>query len=252
MTTRVVVLAAGHGKRMNHELPKVLVPLNGRPMISYLLDSIKKSGLDARPVIVVSQDNESKVREVAGAQCDYVIQTERLGTGHAVKTTRAVLEGKADNIIVLYGDHPLVKPGTILKLAEMHAKNSGPLSMLTIQVPDFNEWRTPFHDFGRVIRNAQGAIIKIVEKKDASENELEIKEVNPSFFAFKTDWLWTNLDKLDNNNSQKEYYLTDLVRFAMDGGYPIATVNADPLESIGVNTPEHLELAQNLARKPSF
>ncbi|RJQ28457.1 hypothetical protein C4571_03740 [Candidatus Parcubacteria bacterium] len=245
MHTRVVVLAAGKGTRMNSHLQKVLLPFKGKPMIQRLVDAIVASGIDPRPLIIVGQQRE-EVQKTLGNQCEYVVQEEQLGTGHAVRCAEKALKGKADAIIVLYGDHPFVKAETVKKLYDLHKKQGCPLTMMTTEVEDFKEWRAPFYDFGRVIRDEKGMIRKVMERKDASPEELEIREVNPAFLCFDAEWLWQNLTKLRNNNAKKEYYLTDLVQIAIDEGACIASMNIDPAESIGVNTPEHLSVAKEI------
>lgn len=239
MHTRVIVLAAGKGTRMQSDMPKVLVPLNGRPMIQYLLDAIRASGVDARPVLVVGHQSDM-VRQAIGDTVDYVEQKEQLGTGHAVRCAESLLAGKAENIIVLYGDHPFVRSETIAALNQLHEREGCVLSMMTAIVEDFNGWRAPFADFSRVIRDASGHIVSIAEVKDATPAERLITEVNPAFFAFKASWLWDNLKRITDKNAKGEYYLTDLVGMAMQQGETIASMAIDPSEAIGVNTRDHL------------
>lgn len=246
MRTRVVILAAGKGTRMNSALPKALALLKGKPLISYLLDAVHASHVDEKPVIVVGQ-GASLVKEKLGAGYDYVFQNVQLGTGHALKITRPLLQHQADAIMVLYGDHPFVHLSTIKKLRFLHEREHRVLTMMTTIVEDFEDWRKPFYEFGRVLRNAGGEVVRIVERKDATPEQLRIREVNPALYCFDASWLWSSLEKLKNENMQKEYYLTDLVRIAIDEGERIASMDLDPLESIGVNTPEHLELATKIA-----
>ena len=245
MTTRVVILAGGKGKRMGQPFAKVLTPLRGTPLIRHLLDAVAASGVDPHPVIVVGFDAEA-VKKKLGNGYTYVFQKEQLGTGHAVRSAEAVLRGKADAVLVLYGDQPFIKPATIKALRDLHEKKRPAITMATVTVPSFeNEW-APLYDFGRIIRDGKGRIAAIVERKDATEAELKIRELNPSFFCFDAVWLWSHLSELENKNAAREYYLTDLVRIAIDGGARIASMDVSPLESIGVNTPEHLELVQKL------
>lgn len=231
---------------MNLAVPKVLAPLKGKPIIQYLLDAVQASGVDERPVIVVGQGADL-VKKMLCEGYEYVFQNVQLGTGHALKITRPLLQGKAESIIVLYGDHPFVHPATIKKLRFLHERENRVMTMMTTTVENFQDWRKPFYDFGRVLRNAGGEVVRIVERKDATEEQLKIREVNPSLFCFQSEWLWPSLEKLKNENAQKEYYLTDLVRIAIDEGERVASMDIDPLESIGVNTPEHLELAMKVA-----
>ncbi len=246
MDIRVIILAAGKGKRMNSDIPKALVPFRGRPILQHILDAVRSSGVDEHPVIVVGKDNGSVIREAIGQDVEYAVQEEQLGTGHAVRSAEAVLKGKADAIIVLYSDHPLLTGETIKLLRVEHERSGSAVTMLTTNVEDYTGWQAIFYDFGRVVRGADGKVSAIVERRDASPEELLIKEVSPSFFCFKADWLWENLKTLKNGNSQQEYYLTDLVHLALETGETVSAVSIDPREAIGVNTPEQLELAENL------
>lgn len=245
---KILILAGGLGKRMNNpDMPKVLISLNGRPLIDYLLAAIKKSGVCAKPTIVVGAKAEM-VKATIGSEYDYVLQTEQLGTGHAVMCAAPELKGRAENVLVLYGDQPLMKAETIKKLAEAHLAGGKVLTMGTVTVPDFEDWRGGFYDFGRIVRDEAGKVIGIVEKKDATEEILKIKELNPSYFCFKADWLCQNLDNIKNKNNQKEYYLTDLIAIACRQGEEIATVAIDPKEAVGVNTEEQLKLVEELIK----
>jgi len=244
--TKIIILAAGKGKRMNNQfLPKVLVPLAGQPLIRHLLVNISAAGIDSRPVIVVGQLADL-VKAELGSSYDYAMQTEQLGTGHAVASAKQVLQNQSDNIMVLYGDMPMLSPETIKNLASSHCQNNAVITMATFTVPDYNLWRAGFYGFGRVIRNSVGSVEKIIEKKDATPEQLEIKELNPSYFVFQADWLWQNLDNLKNNNAQQEYYLTDLVGIAKSQGKIINTVVINAKEALGVNTQEQLTELENL------
>jgi bifunctional N-acetylglucosamine-1-phosphate-uridyltransferase/glucosamine-1-phosphate-acetyltransferase GlmU-like protein len=243
---QVVVLAAGQGKRMaNKELPKVLVSFRGVPLIKHLLKSIKESQVCIRPVIVVGQKAEL-VKEALGSDYDYVTQTEQFGTGHAVAATRIALENKAQNILVLYGDHPFVSADTIKKLVADHIAKQATITMATVKVDNFTDWRQGFDDFGRVLRNIKGEICGIVEKRDATPKQLKITELNPAYFCFNAVWLWHNLTKLKNNNIQSEYYITDLVTLACTRDKRIASITISEKEALGVNTAEQLKLLENI------
>ncbi len=243
---QIVILAAGLGKRMGRsDLPKVLIPFKDKPLVQHLLVAIKESGVCQKPLIVVGQKAEM-VKEVLGSSYAYVFQKEQLGTGHALICTKEVLEGKVKDIMVLNGDHPLVTAEMIRKLANYHLKQGKVITMGVVKAPDFNDWKKSLYDYGRIIRDEKGKLIKIVEKKDASLDQLEIKEVNPNYFCFKADWLWQNASDLNNNNAASEYYLTDFLGMACQQGYEIATVEIEPKEALGINTPEQFELVKNL------
>ncbi len=250
MKTRVVVLAAGKGKRMGGEIPKVLIPFRGKPLIEHLLQAIQDSGVDARPVVVVGE-NGDRIKQTLSGNYEYVIQKEPLGTGHAVQATEELLRNQTDYVVVIYGDHPFLTPETIKNLDELHKKKGGPLAMMTTTVQDFNDWRFLFKDFSRIIRNDAEEIIYDIQVKDATPEELKVKEVNPCFFSFQGSWLWEHLRKLKNENKQKEYYLTDLVKMAIDEGYRIHTIQVSPIESVGINTPEQLAVARDILEKES-
>jgi bifunctional UDP-N-acetylglucosamine pyrophosphorylase / glucosamine-1-phosphate N-acetyltransferase len=248
MKTRIVILAAGEGKRMNHSLPKVLHSLKGKPIIQYLVEAVINSGVDLKPVLVVSPKNTEAIKEVLGDKCEYVLQENQLGTGHALQAAQSLLEGKTGTVIVLNGDHPFIKETTIKKLKNFHKEKNCPVTMITCIASDFDVWRQSLYSFGRVIRDENGEIERIVEEKDATSFEREIKEVNLNMFAFSSSWLWKNLDKLENNNVQKEYYLVDLVGLAVIDGECVTSMSTSPIESIGINTPEHLKMAEELIK----
>lgn len=246
--TAVVVLAAGKGKRMgamNGNIPKVLTPLDGRPMIAYLLRSIKQAHLNTKTVVVVGY-GANQVQKALGPAYSYVVQDEQLGTAHAVWCAEGFLKDRFKDVIVLYGDHPLVRPATIQKLHDLHRHGKQVITFLTTQVPDFSGWRAGFYDFGRILRDEQGQICGIRERQDAGPQELAIGEVNTGLMVFESSWLWQNLPLVKKNNIQREYYLTDLIRVAIQGKHNIATLATEAFECTGINTPEHLVLAHLL------
>jgi len=245
----LIILAAGKGKRMNSELPKVLLPLADKPLLLHLLDAVSAAGI-AAPVIVVGVGSE-QVRAAAGDRYRYVEQTEQLGTGHAVSMAESELAGRAEHVMVLYGDHPLVDADTIRRITAAHREGGAPLTMATVRVDDFDDWRGAFADYGRIVRKPDGSVERIVERKDAAANELLITEVNPSYFCFKASWLWENLKRLDNRNAQGEYYLTALPGLARDAGFPIHTVPIDPITALGANTPEQLAVLERMLAQRS-
>lgn len=226
-------------------ISKSLIEIEGKSMILRVVDSAINSGVDPKPVIVIGKNGDS-VKEIIGGRCEYIVQEKQLGTGHAVQCTENLLKGKAEAVVVLYADNPFVTSLTIKKLAEFWEKSKPSMAMLTAKITDFEGWRKPLSDFGRIVRNENGAIVKNVEKRDASLEELQIKEVNPSICCFDAPWLWENLKKINNDNSQKEYYLTDLVKIAIQGGGRCETIPVDAKEAVGINTPEQLEIARRL------
>lgn len=239
----VVILAAGKGKRMQSELPKVMHLLHDRPLVDYVVSTAEALGI--KPVAIVPDDSDL-VRDFLGKRATYAVQKERLGTGHAVSVAEPKLKGKVDHVVVLYGDMPFVTASSLQKLVDEHAAKNNVLTLMTVVVPDFHDWRTQFYDFGRIVRDINNNIIKIVEKRDASPKELNLREVNTAFFCFNADWLWENLKKLKNSNAAGEYYLTDLVKIAFDQSAKLSAVHIDPREAVGVNTKENLQIAHEL------
>jgi bifunctional UDP-N-acetylglucosamine pyrophosphorylase / glucosamine-1-phosphate N-acetyltransferase len=244
MKTQIIILAAGHGKRMQSELPKALISFCGKPFISHILGTVAESGVCSDPIIVVGQKKE-QIIEKLGPSYTYVFQEEQLGTGHAVMMAEAQSQG-SDAVLVLYADHPLVSSKTITQLVSTHESSGATITMATSVVPDFNDWRSTFVSFGRLMRDAAGSLVRIIEAKDATEEEKTITEINPGYMCFSSAWLWGHLHALKNENIQKEYYLTDLVSMAFSEGMKISTVAIEPKEALGVNTKEQLELIENL------
>jgi bifunctional UDP-N-acetylglucosamine pyrophosphorylase/glucosamine-1-phosphate N-acetyltransferase len=239
---KIVILAAGQGKRMNSELPKVLVNIKGRPMLWHLVNSVVNSGVDSEPVIVVSPDNKDLIKDaLRDFNCTFAIQEKQLGTGHAFKCALDVLPKETNYVFCLYGDHPFISEETIKKITTM--KNSE-LSLLTITVPDFEDWRKGMLCWGRIVRNGD-QVKEIVEYKDASEDIREIKELSPSLFRFDYDWVMPSINSLKNQNAQHEYYLTDLVKMASEENIKISSMGIKPEEAIGINTKDELDLAES-------
>lgn len=239
MTVQPIILAAGKGTRMNNpDLPKVLVSLKGRPVISYVLDTIKTAGFMS-PALVVGY-HQDKVKQALGSEYTYISQEEQLGTGHAVAVCEGDLAGKADTFLVLCGDMPLLSAATLQRVVEEHEKENAVLTLATLKTD-----QEAFYNFGRIMRDEQGKIIAIREYKDASEEERAINEYNPGVYCFSDSWLWEALKKIDKENVQGEYYITDLLAIAVEEGQRIASVKMETWqETLGINTPEQLAEAE--------
>jgi bifunctional UDP-N-acetylglucosamine pyrophosphorylase/glucosamine-1-phosphate N-acetyltransferase len=245
--TQIIIMAAGKGTRMQAELPKVLVPLNGRPMLEYLLDSIIKTKPELKPIIVVSPDNQATMAEaLKDYDVLYAVQEQQLGTGNAVASARSKVDPLATDIFVLNGDHPFYKVETLKDLPLNH---KGILSMVTVALDSFENWCSVFYHWGRVIRDKENNALGIIEFKDASEEEKRILEVNPNCFCFNKDWLFANIDNISNQNKQSEYYITDLVKMAFNEGYVVNTFSIPPQEGMGINSKEELAIAEELMSK---
>lgn len=241
----VVVLAAGMGKRMQSTMLKVMHPLHNRPLIDYVVGTVEKTNMATKPVVVVC-DTDSAVQDFLQTRAEYAIQHDRLGTGHAVAVAEMKLKNKVENVMVLYGDMPFVSSDSITRLMGRHVERGNTITMVTFEVDDFNDWRSAFKSFSRIVRGADGHIARDVQFKDASESELEIKELNPCVYCFDSAWLWENLKKIGTQNVQKEYYLTDLIQMAIEQGEKISSISIEPKEALGINTKDDLEVAHTL------
>lgn len=246
--TQIIVLAAGQGKRMGASVPKVLVPFHDKPMIDYVVDACIHSGINTKPTLVVGYQEEL-IKEHLGDKVNYITQKEQLGTGHAVKITQDQIGDDIENILVLYGDQPSITGAMIYNLAKTHIDNEKVLTMATVNVPDFNDWYSVFYSsFSRIVRDENGVLLRSVEFKDASEEQKNIKELNPCYFCFKKEWLFEKLNEIKNENAQGEYYLTDIVKYAAEEG-GIASVSISPEEALGVNTIEQLRELENVIQR---
>ena len=243
MIFRFIILAAGKGTRMQQHVPKALTLIGGKPILQHLYESVKTSGVDGVPVIVVGPERP-KLCDSWGGECDYVVQEQQLGTAHAVNVCRDAVND-ADALIVLYGDHPFISPQTLRNLADLHQKNHSVLSIMTTTVASFDTWFIYLH-WGRVVRDLQGRIQAIREYKDATDSERMINEVNPALYCFDAVWLWKNINQIKNINANGEYYLTDLIELAVTQGYEIASMSIPPEEAVGINTQEEREIAETL------
>lgn len=241
---KIVILAAGKSKRMQSDLPKVLMPLDGKFLISHLLESIKNIS-NEKPIIVIGHEGEL-VKSKLGDSYTYVIQEEQLGTGHALNCTKEIVSD-TENVLVLQGDTPLIKAETIQNLINKHLNSNATITFATSVSPDFLEWRSAFINAGKILRQ-NGEVVGIQEYKDAKEEEKQIKEINVGCYIFNAKWLWKNLDKVKNENAQKEYYLTSLFEIAFNEKEKVETIQIDPKEALGANTKEELAILESFVR----
>jgi bifunctional UDP-N-acetylglucosamine pyrophosphorylase/glucosamine-1-phosphate N-acetyltransferase len=227
---------------MRSALPKVLHPICGRPLLGHVL--ALTDALEAeRTTVVLAVNTIDQVRERFGAgphparPYEYVVQGERLGTGHALLQARPVMQGRTDDILVLYGDTPLVCVETAQAVAAARRETGALLSLLSFQCD-------PPGGYGRIVRDAQARVVGVVEARDATPEQLRITEVNSGIMCIRADWLWGALDRIKRSPIKGEYYLTDLVALAVADAGPgaVAAVEAaDPREAWGVN--DRVELA---------
>jgi bifunctional UDP-N-acetylglucosamine pyrophosphorylase/glucosamine-1-phosphate N-acetyltransferase len=236
----VVVLAAGQGTRMKSELPKVLHRVAGRPMVQYVLDAVAALGVE-KTVLVVGHGADT-VRRQIGEGASYVVQEQQLGTGDAVLQAHSALKDRADAVLVLYGDMPLLSSETLRSLVHAHEANSAAIAMLTCV-------RDNAMGFGRILRDEEGRVCGIVEESEATGEQLAIRELNPGVYCFDAAWLWGHLTHLPLR-SKGEYYLTDLISLAAEEGKRIeAVILEDSSETLGVNNRVHLATVENVVRR---
>lgn len=232
----VVILAAGRGTRMKSFLHKVLHPLGGRPMLHHLLDSLKTLA-PSRKIIVVGAGKEQVEQSISG-QAEIVVQEPQFGTGHAVQVTRDQLQGFSGDVLILYGDVPLLSAGTLQHLLDVRRGDGNP----AVVVLGFEPENTK--SYGRLVVNDKGGLEAIVEHKDASEAQRAIKLCNSGIMAIDGAIMFDLLDQLQDNNAAKEFYLTDIVAIARARGLECAVSRACEQEVIGINSRSELAEAE--------
>jgi bifunctional UDP-N-acetylglucosamine pyrophosphorylase / glucosamine-1-phosphate N-acetyltransferase len=225
---------------MKSELPKVLHPLLGKPLIQHVIDNLRQSGIDNITVVIGYKGDD--VMNAVGKSVKYVWQKEQLGTGHAVLQAKDYFEGFTGKVIVACGDAPLVSSESFKILVSQVEDTTIKASVLTM-----------IHDnptgYGRMIKDDKGSLVKIVEEKDATEEQKQIKEVNSGTYIFESALLLDGLKSLKNDNAQREYYLPDVLANIIDKGYRVTTVPfADPIEGSGINSMEELKVLEEILR----
>ncbi|CAG1064600.1 bifunctional UDP-N-acetylglucosamine pyrophosphorylase / Glucosamine-1-phosphate N-acetyltransferase [uncultured bacterium] len=237
-----VVLAAGKGTRMKSEKPKVLHEVAGKPMLFFPVNLLKKLGA-GKTVLVVGFGSETVVEAFRDFGLSFVTQEEQLGTGHAVMCALKELQDFTGDVLVLSGDVPLIKEETVKALLELHRKGGkAAISLVTTAVEDPT-------GYGRIVRDAEGKIARIVEEKDCSPLQKKIQEVNTGVYLFSAEFLHSNIKKLGKENAQGEYYLPDLVHMAVEGGLRVDSVSiVDATEVMGVNNRVELAKAAEFMR----
>lgn len=232
----VVILAAGKGTRMKSDLPKILHPLMGRPMLHYVLETARS--LNAEKSILVIGHQADRVKEAFPNWTGiFVNQTPQLGTGHALQAAEKELKTFQGTVLVLSGDVPLIEKSTLRKLLQLHRQSKAALTLISTEIKD------P-HGYGRIVRDPQGSLLKIVEEKDATLQERLLQEINTGFYCFDSEFLFSSLFGLTKKNRQMEYYLTDLVRLAREKALIVSTYLHTPAQEVlGIN--DRTELARS-------
>ena len=235
----VVVLAAGKGKRMRSPLAKVLQPLKNQPLLYYVLESLVPLNPDLSVLVVGFQSKVVK-ESFSNRGLIFVEQKEQLGTGHAAQQAKSALNEFSGDVLVVCGDMPLIKSKTLIDLVDKHREKKSACTVLTLKSSEKK-------DFGLVIRDEQGAVSKIVEHKDASEDEKKVDEFNSGVYCFDKHLFSKALDSIGNNNIQKEYYLTDTIQYIVSSGFMVETLQTmDNAQLLGINTQEDLSLAEKI------
>jgi bifunctional UDP-N-acetylglucosamine pyrophosphorylase / glucosamine-1-phosphate N-acetyltransferase len=226
------VLAGGKGVRMKSDLPKVLHPFLGKPLIAHVLDSLQKAGVSDIYVIVGYRGD--LVIDAIGNRARPVWQREQLGTGHAVMQAEELLAGFEGKVIIACGDVPLIKPETFRVMVTESEREGVRAVVLTMALEN------P-HGYGRVVKDSAGRFLKIVEEKDADPDVKKIREVNSGTYVFDKRLLFEGLRRINTNNAQGEYYLPDALQYILASGFSVRTLlMEDPVEGSGVNTAEEL------------
>ncbi|HEY4554015.1 MAG TPA: bifunctional UDP-N-acetylglucosamine diphosphorylase/glucosamine-1-phosphate N-acetyltransferase GlmU [Bacillaceae bacterium] len=235
-----VILAAGQGTRMKSKLYKVLHPVCGKPMVEHVVDNI--SHLNPEKTVTVVGHGAELVQTVLEGKSEFVLQAEQLGTAHAVMQAREALSGKKGTTLVICGDTPLIKAETMEALIRQHEEQGGKATILTAytEQPD---------GYGRIIRNEQGFVERIVEHKDANEAERNVKEINTGTYCFDNEALFKALEKVSNENAQGEYYLPDVIEILKSQGDPVSAYQTgDFSETLGINDRVALSEAERTMR----
>lgn len=233
-----IVLAAGKGTRMKSELPKVLVPVAGRPMVRYVLDALREADV-ARIIVVVGYRAESVRQELDGEpRVRFVEQREQLGTGHAVMMCRDELTAHQGPVLIVAGDSPMLQASSVRKLLEEFSMGNYACLLGTVEREDPTS-------YGRVVRDTDGNFTGIVEEKDATDAQRAIREVNVSTYVFDAAELLAALESLTDQNSQREYYITDCPAILLGAGKRVQALKVlQPCEALSINSVEELAIVE--------
>ena len=240
MQTAAIVLAAGAGTRMKSDKPKVAHEVLGKPLVNWVLDAAEEAGID-RLVTVVGHKREQVIPLVED-RAEIVVQEEQRGTAHAVLSCSDALVDFEGSLLVLSGDCPLITSETMKALIDMRESNDAAVVVLTMEMADPT-------GYGRIIREADGSVARIVEQKDASPEEAAVTECNSGFYCFDAKALFEALGQVGSDNAQGEFYLTDVLEISRNAGRAVLALPAkDPNECLGINTREQLAAVEEIAR----
>ncbi len=236
---RAIILAAGKSKRMKSRVSKIMHDVLGKPIIRYVVDAVQIPEVE-EIIVVVGPHNKESVARALGNSVRYVVQEEQLGTGHALQVCAPILQDYHGQILVLVGDAPFLTAEVVQNLVRFHRSHPDVAATLLTAI-----YETP-PPYGRIVRDDQGNVVKIVEEKDASPEIRKIREVNTSHYAFDKDIVFPLLREIKNDNVQGEYYLTDVIGLLIERGYSVAALSVDdPFTTFGINT--RRDLIQGIA-----
>jgi bifunctional UDP-N-acetylglucosamine pyrophosphorylase / glucosamine-1-phosphate N-acetyltransferase len=240
-----IILAAGQGTRMKSDLPKVVHAVGGRAMVCTVVDACREAGC-ARIIVVVGYKQELVRAALTGYDVGFAVQSEQLGTGHAVRCCEAVLGADRQDpqldTFVLCGDGPLIRAETLGTMLAHHRAAGAVATLATSLLDDPS-------GYGRIVRDARGRFLAIVEQKNASSDQLKIREINPSYYCFRTKDLFDALEEVQRNPLSGEYYVTDVPSILMAKGARVEVLTAVPPEDVlSINTPEDLEKVDSIYR----
>ncbi|MBN2365840.1 MAG: UDP-N-acetylglucosamine pyrophosphorylase [Calditrichaeota bacterium] len=242
MDLSTIILAAGKGKRMNSNKPKVLHPLLGRPMIHYVIDTALEIG-SKKIILVVGHLKDQVIEAVNNKRVEFVVQEQQLGTGHAVQQASGYFKNYEGNVLVLSGDVPLLTCSTLNTMIRVQQEQEPLATLLTAKMDDPT-------GYGRIVRDRSGYVKKIVEHKDADPEILQIKEINVGIYIFKSQPLFETLPLVKNNNSQGEYYLPDVIKIYVEQGKKVAAIQTPSVEEThGINDLDQLKKAEEILNK---
>lgn len=236
---KAVVLAAGRSTRMKSERSKVLHPILGREIIRYLLDGLLACGIAEKDTIIVVGENRSEIEKALGNKFVFAEQKEQLGTAHALLSASALLAEHNGDLLVLVGDNPYITAGALRKLIAAHRRNRAQCTFISAVFPHHPP------PYGRVVRDDQGRVSAIVEEKDASPEQREIREVNAAIYLLDNQAVFPHLAEIGNHNAKGEYYLTDIIEILNRKNLKVEAVKADDCDiAIGINDRRDLQAAQ--------
>lgn len=238
-----VILAAGKGTRMKSDKAKVLHTILGKPLVSYVIDACRDGGVER--IMLVIGHQADRVREVIGDGVAYALQEQQLGTGHALLTAAKAAGDYSGDVLVLVGDAPFLTGEILARLVSRHRDTGAAATMMTAIID-------PPPAYGRIVRDNTGKVVRIVEERDATDEEKRITEVNTSHYCFDADRVFPLLSRLGTDNDQGEYYLTDIIELLTARGEPVETLSVDDPDVLkGINTVAELKAAEDVLKQKS-